>query len=209
MNKVAKEIFWDNVDPNSTTATRFRDGKERLIYDVEFVKKFIPQNGAVLDLGCGTGVMTLELKKYASIVYAVDYIAAFLDKIPDQEGLIKRVSDANTFCEKENFFDVITIFGAIQYNVGKDLIMIYENCYKMLKKGGVLLVSGQLGVNNTVTINNYSHELKSNYYAEYRTVKQETDLLDSVGCSTRVEDILPEKFNRFENTKFHCLVAEK
>ena len=54
-----------------------------------------------------------------------------------------------------------------------------------------------------------SQELKSNYFAEYRTLKQETELLDSFGFSTRVEDILPEKFNRFENTKFHCIVAEK
>jgi len=39
---------------------------------IDFVKKFCPQGGTVLDLGCGTGDSTLALAKHGFRVYGVD-----------------------------------------------------------------------------------------------------------------------------------------
>lgn len=201
--------FFMKRNPNLENATRYADGLERLFYDMEFVQKFIPQQGTVLDLCCGTGMMTVELKKHANNVYAVDFNPDFLEKIPLVDGIHVIRAEAKDFLISDVKFDLITLFGAIHYNTGKDVRKIYNNCFSMLKRGGNLIISGQWGVNGRVIIDKYSEELGTDFYAEYRTTQEETELLNSIGFSTRIEKILPERFNHYENTKFYAIVAVK
>lgn len=79
----------------------------------------------------------------------------------------------------------------------------------MSQGGGHLVVSGQWGVKNRVTVNRWSEELQADYFAEYRTLEEETSLLQDVGFHTDLAKILPDRFNRFEDTKFMGIVATK
>jgi len=207
MNLKAKEFLLSR-NANMANASRYVDGVERLKFDVEFVNSYIPAGGVCLDLCCGTGMMTIEIAKKAQKVYAVDFNETFIKQIKDDPRIIKVVSDASDFCIDERF-DVITIFGAIQYNTGNDVKKIYENCYRMLKEKGVLIISGQWGNKEKVIVDKFSQELQKQYFAEYRTINEETVTLNSIGFDTETVTILPERFNHYDNTHFSGIVAKK
>ena len=66
-----------------------------------------------------------------------------------------------------------------------------------------------MGRNETVVVNGYSEELKQPYYSEYRNLDLEKTLLENAGfVIEKVDDIYPEKFNRWENTWFKVIVAK-
>ena len=202
MNEKTKK-YWLNEN-----SSRYYKGDERLKYDIEFVGRYIKSDSVILDLCCGEGYMSVEMSKKASLVYAVDINATFLDRMKGYDNIITVESDAvDYFCDQQ--LDLVTIFGAIQYNMGEDVRHIYENCYKMLKTGGCLLVSGQWGIENRVMVDSFSEELQKSYFAEYRTLIEECDLLGKLGFTTELHKILPDRFNRFNNTKFMCIVAHK
>ena len=61
-----------------------------------------------------------------------------------------------------------------------------------------------------VCIKGYSNELGCEYYANYRWIENELNLLRKVGFKiSEVVDIYPDEFNRWKNTKFYALVCEK
>ncbi len=65
-------------------------------------------------------------------------------------------------------------------------------------------------MNEDVIINKYSEELKTIYYSEYRTVEKEKYLLAQAGFKNfEVFDIYPAECNRWDNTHFFAIVAEK
>ena len=188
--------------------SRYYEGNERLKYDMEFVYRYITPGSVVCDLCCGEGFMTREMSKKAKLVYAVDINSNFLNEMRDLSNVVTVESDAvDYFCDQP--LDLITVFGAIQYNMGEDVTKIYDNCYRMLKTGGWLLVSGQWGVKNTVLIDNFSEELQRHYFAEYRTMTDECNLLETIGFRTELHKILPNIYDRFDDTKFMCIVATK
>lgn len=202
MNDRTKK-YWLNE-----SSSRYYMGNERLKYDIEFVERYITSDSIVCDLCCGEGYMSTEMSKKANIVYAVDINGNFLDRMKDQANIITVESDAvDYFCDQQ--LDLITIFGAIQYNMGDDVRHIYENCYAMLKNGGWLLVSGQWGLESRVLVDSFSEELQKSYFAEYRTLIEDCELLGELGFHTELHKILPDSFNRFNNTRFMCIAAHK
>lgn len=154
-------------------------------------------------------MMSLEMRRYAEVVYAVDINPSYLEQIPNDGGIVKVVSDAAEYFTKENDFDVITIFGAIQFNTGEEVVTIYDNCYRMLKPGGVLIISGQWGVEEKVIVDKFSEELQAKFFSEYRTTDEEQRTLAKIGFESEVVTILPERFNRYTDTRFYGIVAQK
>lgn len=202
MNEKTKK-YWLNE-----SSSRYYKGDERLKYDMDFVGRYMTSDSVVCDLCCGTGHMTMEIQKKAKLVYAVDINGGFLERMSGYDNIVVVESDAvEYFCDQP--LDLITIFGAIQYNMGDDVKRIYENCYRMLKNSGWLLVSGQWGIEKAVVVDNFSEDLQKAYFAEYRTLEEECNLLERVGFRTELHKILPDSFNRFDNTKFMCIAACK
>lgn len=75
--------------------------------------------------------------------------------------------------------------------------------------GGELLIKQQFGVKEDVFVK-YSNELKREYFATYRHIDKEKEILRSVGF-TKIEqyDIYDKSANRFDNTHFWALRAIK
>ena len=68
-NAVQKEYF-DQVayrDPWHPVVSAYADPK------VEFIKRYVPLKGPVLDLGCGNGIFTLRLASEGADVTGLDY----------------------------------------------------------------------------------------------------------------------------------------
>lgn len=115
--------------------------------------EFIPDNKeqTILDLGCGTGVLTEQLKNFGTKVIGVDSSRSMIDKAKEQFDNIEfMVCDALDLpFEKE--FDVV--FSNAVFHWISDHDALLSNVRKALKSDGLLVC--EFGANgNIATIEN-------------------------------------------------------
>ena len=85
---------------------------------VSVLKKYVfNKNSKILDAGCGTGLVGIELKKYGySNIEGVDFSQSMLDLVP--QGIYKKIEkiDLNKPLKfKDNIYDVIMCVGTFTY----------------------------------------------------------------------------------------------
>ena len=107
-------------------------------------------------------------------------------------------------------FDLITCFAFVQYLDEQEAINFYKKYIKYLKPAGKIIVKNQFGVKEDVTISGFSSEMNKNYYSQYRYINKEVEILENCGYrNPKVFDIYPPQCNRWDNTHFYAIVAEK
>lgn len=148
--------------------------------------EFVPKNDgqAILDLGCGTGVLTVQLADLCNKIVGVDSSQSMIDKAKERFGNIEfMVCDALAL-PFENEFDVV--FSNAVFHWISDHDALLKNIYKVLKPQGLLVC--EFGANgNIATIENafakacnslgYGYEPKFNF----PTVEDFGKLLESNG----------------------------
>jgi len=102
---------------------------------VSILKKYaLNKNFKILDAGCGTGLVGIELKKYGySNIEGVDFSQSMLDLVP--QGIYKKIEkiDLNKPLKfKDNMYDVLMCVGTFTYGHVKpkaldELIRITKN----------------------------------------------------------------------------------
>ena len=97
----------------------------------------------ILDFGCGQGAATWYLAREGFDTYAFDGSESAVRKAEErlcEEGLSASfmVSDASTIDYEGEFFDAIIDNACIYANHIEDIHRMYQNVYRMLKKGGRL-----------------------------------------------------------------------
>lgn len=109
-------------------------------------KSNVSSDDVVVDIGCGTGGLTLEFAKRAKKVYAVDKNAKALDltlKNLKKHSLDHKVNiihkDALEALKDVSEFDILMIGGS-----GGDLPLIIEEGYKKLNNSGRILLTSIL-----------------------------------------------------------------
>jgi len=109
-------------------------------------KSKVSSNDIVVDIGCGTGGLTLEFAKKSSLVYAVDKNLDALnttEKNLKKHDLDKKVqlihSDALEALKNIEAFDILMIGGS-----GGDLPLLIEESYQKLRKNGKIIVTSIL-----------------------------------------------------------------
>ncbi|MDO8623135.1 MAG: methyltransferase domain-containing protein [archaeon] len=114
---------------------------------------------SVLDVGCGTGVLSFEFSKISKIVYGIDKNE---NEISDAKERYKEVGNLNfTVVNLENhgfkgIFDVV-IFSDVIYYLGVDAQKrVMENIYSVLKEDGFFITSRHMGRDDE-EINEYSN----------------------------------------------------
>lgn len=208
-NQAALNYFEDLsnsvIEPTTTKIHKFNDFSAM---DAEFILKYVNQDSIVLDVATGTGITLNKYYEKAHRVVAVEKFekfSALIVKDPRVEIVNEDMFDFDT----EEKFDIVTLFGIMHYASVEEAKFIYQKYKKFLKEGGKLLIKQQFGVNDDVIVNGYSEELKKNYYAEYRHLEKEIEIIKSSGYKNIQKfDIYPPEFNRWENTHFWALVAE-
>lgn len=132
----------------------------------------VPKNDeqAILDLGCGTGILTVQLAELCNKVIGVDSSQSMIDKAKEQFGNIEfMVCDALAL-PFENEFDVV--FSNAVFHWISDHDALLKNIHKVLKPQGLLVC--EFGANgNIATIENafektcnnlgYNYEPKFNF----------------------------------------------
>ncbi len=101
--------------------------------------EFVPKNDgqAILDLGCGTGVLTVQLADLCNKIVGVDSSQSMIDKAKKQFGNIEfMVCDALAL-PFENEFDVV--FSNAVFHWISDHDAMLKTIHKVLKPQGLLV----------------------------------------------------------------------
>mgnify|MGYP001592050853 CR=1 FL=1 len=93
----------------------------------------------ILDVGAGTGGLSLFLKKYGR-VYAIEKnpLAISLAK---KRGLNVKRADADNLPFKKSVFDLVTVFDVLYHRAIDDEKKVVKEIARVLKPGGFLLIT--------------------------------------------------------------------
>lgn len=114
----------------------------------------IPTGSKVLDIGCGTATLPIEIIKNGSMVTGLDCSSQMLDiarKNANDAGINNEqlvlindsVTQITNLFENESF-DVIVSTAALGEFPKEYLHYIFEQCYRILKPGGRLIVADEV-----------------------------------------------------------------
>lgn len=162
-----------------------------------------------MDVGAGSGLIVNRLIDKAAFIEALEPIKAYSDFITRSEKIhiVNATIEEYTITKQ---FDFVLCFGFCHYLNTQEVSAFYKKFYHAVKPSGKIIVKNQFGVNEDVFINNFSEELQTMYYAEYRTVEHEKKLLAEAGFKNfEVVDIYPPECNRWDNTHYYAIAAEK
>lgn len=203
--------YYDKMAANIKAPGETRNkAKDFSKYDIEFMLKRASKQKRLLDLGSGTGLLINHLIGHYKDITAVEKYPNFSKFIHASNNV--KVINANLIdleLTDENF-DILSLFGVMNYFNDQEAESIYRNIHRYLKEGGELVVKNQFGVNEDVIVNGYSEEIGCDYFSNYRKVDKEISMLKACGFDNiEYFDIYPAEFNRWDNTHFYALTANK
>jgi ubiquinone/menaquinone biosynthesis C-methylase UbiE len=107
--------------------------------------------GVCVDIGCGTAVFAIELCRRSNLkIYALEKIKAIYEvarmNIENEEltnRIIPLLGDAHDLPFENEFADLIISRGS--YHCWKDKVLVFQEVYRVLKKGGTGFVGGGFG----------------------------------------------------------------
>ena len=130
---------------------------------VSVLKKYALDNKCkILDAGCGTGLVGIELKKCGySNIDGVDFSQNMLDLIP--QGIYKKIEkvDLNKPLQfKTNMYDVIMCVGTFTYGHVKPHAL--DELIRITKNGGLICFTINEGIYEEYVFDNKIKELTNN-----------------------------------------------
>ena len=203
--------FWEEIANNASDAihVKLNPINDHTQMDADFIMKYADAQTKILDLGSGSGLIINKLYDKVGTICAVEPFKEFAKFIVDSNNIEIHYQTLMSF-NKNMFFDLITIFGVLHYFNEEEATAIYQKYFSYLKKGGKIIVKNQFGVKEDVIVDGYSDEQKRDYFASYRQIDKEQKILETIGYTNiEIVDIYPPECNRWENTHFYAIVAEK
>ena len=130
---------------------------------VSVLKKHVfNKNCKILDAGCGTGLVGIELKKCGySNIDGVDFSQNMLDLIP--QGIYKKIEkvDLNKLLKfKDNMYDVVMCVGTFTYGHVKPQAL--DELIRITKNGGLICFTINEGIYEEYGFDNKIKELTNN-----------------------------------------------
>lgn len=202
--------YWENLSEKITDPGQTKNKRpDTSDLEVSFYKQYIKKDCDLLDIGSGSGLIINKLVSAAKQITAVEKYEGFSKFITEADNILVINADLDGFKIRKEF-DVILCTGVSQCFPKETMIGIYENMFDMLKPGGVFISRMHCGLKEDVIINGYSEELETEYFAEYRHVDKEKDLLLKIGYGeVELFDILPDELNVWDNTRHFIFICRK
>ncbi len=112
----------------------------------EFVRRFVPKGGKVLEIGCGNGLVTKELCKIASHVLATDLSDVALSnckKYVRSEKCVYFFGNIGNSLQTQNFrgYDAIVLCDVLEHVPRVELMSLLEFIRLALKPDGSVILS--------------------------------------------------------------------
>jgi ubiquinone/menaquinone biosynthesis C-methylase UbiE len=132
--------YWHSLYEGEAFLTRHMADRKRIVLDL--VQRYSGgQPRTVLDLGCGTGVLTLELLRRGHVVTALDCTREMLDRLRTsvaESGFTTFRGAVEAYAQDTAFptghFDGIICIGVFQYQWSDDDLL--REISRLLKQGG-------------------------------------------------------------------------
>jgi len=130
---------------------------------VSILKKYVfNKNSKILDAGCGTGLVGIELKKYGySNIEGVDFSQNMLDLVP--QSIYKKIEKINlnkALKFKDNIYDVIMCVGTFTYGHVKPQTL--DELIRITKNKGFICFTINEGIYEEYGFDNKIKELSNN-----------------------------------------------
>lgn len=203
-------VYWENLSKRIDKAEDSTNKREDISdAEVAFLEKYLSKEIDILDIGSGTGLVINKLVDLVNSIVAVETFEGFSKFISNNNKItVINAALEGFYYHKE--FDLVLSTGVMQFFKKNIAEGIYKNIFKMVKTDGLFIMRLHCGINETVLVNNFSDELQTEYFAEYRQVDEEINLLKSIGFdSVEKHDILPDTLNVWENTRHFIFVCKK
>lgn len=134
--------FWDKI-ASGYDKHALHTYRKAYMDTISKSEKYINLNQIAMDIGCGSGITTIELSKSVKEIYAIDTsekmidIAAAKMKSANIKNIHFEVSDIFDSHWTEDSFDVIMAFNILCYI--KDIDSFLSRVFKLLKPDGIFL----------------------------------------------------------------------
>ena len=152
-----KRVPADYTDMDISEAQRFdKMVKENFMPAIVSTTKQIIDDygvleGVCVDVGSGTAIFAIELCRRSNLkIYALENVKAIYEVARmniKNEGLTDRIStvlgDANDLPFENEFADLIISRGS--YHCWEDKVLVFQEIFRVLKKGGIGFVGGGFG----------------------------------------------------------------
>jgi cyclopropane fatty-acyl-phospholipid synthase-like methyltransferase len=206
LNYFSKMAKGQNITPTSVKNIPANDFTS---YDAEFILRYATSQTHILDLASGTGLTINKIYDKVNKITAVEPFESFtkfIQQSPNIEVYNQTLSDF----EPKGEYDLLTFFGIMQFFTEEEALRLYKKYFSALKKGGKIIIKHQFGVKEDIFVAGYSEELKTEYFSHYRHLDKEMTMLKNTGYkNAEAFDIYPPECNRWENTHFYAIVADK
>jgi glycerol-3-phosphate cytidylyltransferase len=167
---------WQATSLTKTVEHAVNRQKQDVKFIVEAINRSVAPKKSVLELGCGTGRISLELSKRYDNVYALDYMEDFIE-VASQE--LKECKNVHFCCCKANEFnksieyDCCVIAGVLPY-MSKDELEELIASLQAVKSIQSIVLKESVGTLERYELaeDHFSEELKMNYTAEYRSLTE-------------------------------------
>jgi ubiquinone/menaquinone biosynthesis C-methylase UbiE len=140
---IKSEKFWDFL-ANKYDKTE-KDLEHIYIRIHENTKKYLHPNDIVLDYGCGTGTLSVDIANQVKEIQAIDISSKMLEiaRSKADESNIKNINFVKAVITdgqfKQQSFDVILAFGLL--HLLEDCPEVIKRIYDLLKLGGLFISS--------------------------------------------------------------------
>ncbi len=130
---------WKQFEGKKVVATSQFSGK---VFD------FLPATGRVLDLGCGNGRLSKQIKDKGYEVWGMDVNEDAINVAKNDSDLVRinfSVQDAKKMEYENNFFDGVIEQAVLACMDKSDRQQVLQEIYRILKKDGILSI-GEFGI---------------------------------------------------------------
>lgn len=210
-NKNALDFFKKMTDraKDNPNCVKMAKNTDFTHIDADFILKYADENSEILDLGSGTGLTVNKIYNKVQSIECIEPFKEFSDHIVKNKN-ISVINQSVLDFDTDKQYDLVAVFGLIQYFNKEESTAIYKKCLKWMKPNGKIIIKNQFGVNEDVLIAGYSEEQKTDYFSQYRHLDKEVLLLENLGFkNVEAFDIYPPEANRWQNTHFYAIVADK
>ena len=202
--KVAK-AFWTN----QTLYPEYPYIKERRFLEIKYILKHLGDAKSLLDYGCGDGSMLLLLRELSDLkeLYGMDLSDNLIKIAKEKLGGSAYICtyDFNNGEEIPWDTDITISLGVIPYLFEDKKVEQYLSTTLSSK----LILRVSCGLEERISINKYSDDLKSQYAAVYRTPKEVYQLLDKYFTITDIDRAYPDEIESKYGTKHFFFVGNR
>ncbi|MBA3750352.1 MAG: class I SAM-dependent methyltransferase [Nitrosopumilus sp.] len=189
----AKKFFNELNAPTYDLLVKFATLGQDYYWKRKILQKKISSTGLVLDLACGTGILSSLLQKKGNIVFGIDLTYEYLKILKTKKPELFCINGIAEYLPfKNNCFDYIVSSYLPKY---ADLTNLVNECFRVLKNGGKIILHDFIFPNRRIyqeLWKIYFKILKKTGKLFFKDWSQVFNELDSLISTTDWYEILPK-----------------